>query len=292
MSRWSVTRAVGAPAGFCVWVLMLLILLQLGVADISFAVSIVPPPGSQLSRTTRFSRRLLLVRGGSSDPSTTSGDDEGEGEGEGDDEEQEQEQDQDQDQDQDNTGGTHSNTNTKNKSKKQNDIIEIFLQFIELNKNKFNKQILKTMDVYNEFNVFLTANNSNIDCKYNKLLSLLKQHCNIKAKSHEFSDGVAQGIYFPALIKSPSEDASDTSSETPWINPIESWLTGNYTVTKIQNDRIKCDELYNTYLKYSNSFITQKQFGQYMVILEHKSKSLHGVRYYVGILKNTDESTS
>ena len=200
----------------------------------------------------------------------------------------------DQDQDQDNTIGTHSNanTNTKNKNKKQNDIIEIFLQFIELNKNKFNKQILKTMDVYNEFNVFLTANNSNIDCKYNKLLSLLKQHCNIKAKSHEFSDGVAQGIYFPALIKSPTEDASDTSSETPWINPIESWLTGNYTVTKIQNDRIKCDELYNTYLKYSNSFITQKQFGQYMVILEHKSKSLHGVRYYVGILKNTDESTS
>jgi hypothetical protein len=189
-----------------------------------------------------------------------------------------------------NSRGTHSNT--KNKSKKQNDIIELFLEFIEMNKNRFNKQILKTMDVYNEFNTFLTANNSNIDCKYNKLLSLLKQHCNIKAKSHEFSDGVAQGIYFPALIKSPSEDASDISSETPWVNPIESWLTTNYTVTKIQNDRIKCDELYNTYLKYSNSFITQKQFGQYMVILEHKSKSLHGVRYYVGILKNTDESTS
>lgn len=187
---------------------------------------------------------------------------------------------------------TYNVVNTKNKSKKQNDIIELFLQFIEMNKNKFNKQILKTMDVYHEFNTFLTANNSNIDCKYNKLLSLLKQHCNIKVKSHEFSDGVAQGIYFPALIKFPTEDGSDTSSETPWVNPIESWLTGNYTVTKIQNDRIKCDELYNTYIKYSNSFITQKQFGQYMVILEHKSKSLHGVRYYVGILKNTDEATS
>jgi len=193
-----------------------------------------------------------------------------------------------------NESGTHNavNLNIKNKSKKQNDIIELFLQFIEMNKNKFNKQILKTMDVYHEFNTFLIANNSNIDCKYNKLLSLLKQHCNIKAKSHEFSDGVAQGIYFPALIKLPSEDSSDTSSETPWVNPIESWLTTNYTVTKLQNDRIKCDELYNTYLKYSNSYITQKQFGQYMVILEHKSKSLHGVRYYVGILKNTEESTS
>jgi len=163
-------------------------------------------------------------------------------------------------------------------NKKKNDIIELFLEFIELNKIKFNNKIIKTTDIHQEFNEFLNNNNSNMKCKYNKLLSLLKQHYNVKTRSHEFEDGISQGICFPSLIKSP-----ETPQEPTWTNPLENWLNANYIVTNVQKDRITCEDLYKIYIRSNNTFITQKQFGQFMVILDHKSKSLHGVRYYVGL---------
>ena len=165
-----------------------------------------------------------------------------------------------------------------NNYKKNNDIIQLFLEFIELNKSKFNNKIIRTTDVHQEFNEFLNYNNSNMECKYNKLLSLLKQHYNVKTRSHEFEDGISQGICFPSLIKS-----QETPQEPIWTNPLENWLNTNYIVTKLQKDRVTCEDLYKIYIRSNNAFITQKQFGQFMVILDHKSKSLHGVRYYVGL---------
>lgn len=176
---------------------------------------------------------------------------------------------------------TNKSENSTETYKKKNDIIELFLEFIELNKIKFNNKIIKTTDIHQEFNEFLNNNNSNMECKYNKLLSLLKQHYNVKTRSHEFEDGISQGICFPSLIKSP-----DTPQEPTWTNPLEDWLNANYTVTKVQKDRITCEDLYKIYIRSNNTFITQKQFGQFMVILDHKSKSLHGVRYYVGLKSN------
>lgn len=164
--------------------------------------------------------------------------------------------------------------------KKKTDVIELFLEFIELNKLNYNNNIIKTTNIHQEFNIFLNINNSNMECKYNKLLSLLKQHYNVKIRSHEFEDGISQGICFPSLIR----DQSNTSHESNiWSNPLENWLNTNYIVTKVQKDRITCEDLYKIYIKFSNRFITQKQFGQFMVILDHKSKSLHGIRYYVGL---------
>lgn len=181
---------------------------------------------------------------------------------------------------------TNKSENSTETYKKKNDIIELFLEFVELKKIKYNNKIIKTTDVHQEFNEFLNNNNSNMDCKYNKLLSLLKQHYNVKTRSHEFEDGIFQGICFPSLIKS-----QDTPQEpNTWTNPLENWLNANYTVTKVQKDRITCENLYKIYIGSNNTFITQKQFGQFMVILDHKSKSLHGVRYYVGLKSNEPSS--
>jgi hypothetical protein len=177
------------------------------------------------------------------------------------------------------TPDTNKSDNSTETYKKKTDIIELFLEFIDLNKASYNNKIIKTTDVHLEFNKFLNINNSNMECKYNKLLSLLKQHYNVKTRSHEFEDGISQGICFPSLIK----DETNIIQNPEWTNPLEKWLNTNYTVTKLQKDRITCEDLYKIYIKSSNTFITQKQFGQFMVILDHKSKSLHGVRYYVGL---------
>jgi P4 family phage/plasmid primase-like protien len=96
--------------------------------------------------------------------------------------------------------------------------------------------------------------------------------------------GNKQNIPKPEAVKISSQEFLDDS------NPVASWLSEKYQITTDNSLRKTSTEFVTEYNADRNNSITAKQFGDYMVLLGHYTKSSNGVKTYRGfLLKNGGE---
>ena len=86
-------------------------------------------------------------------------------------------------------------------------------------------------------------------------------------------------------IIDPAEVIAETNTYLEENNPVAGWLPNMYEITKWAGDREKVEDVYNNYNNYfpKNPYYNKKKFGDFMALINFKSKVSNSIRYYEGI---------